>query len=180
MLNGSEPTHHATLEWAHRTMSAVYSAEIMALAHKDSGLHFSAANMTEEKLRSFDITVLSKQMEDQTPTVWTLLDSLFSADPKLQYKREWARNKARKEGNTSQQRSRTTAHDGDIEMDDVTIPVPALHLNHVEEDELNSYYQHDFCASEPLEQDPEGEDEAEDALEHGEDRYKQHIVIVSK
>ncbi|KAF8168746.1 hypothetical protein BJ912DRAFT_862514, partial [Pholiota molesta] len=152
VLKDCEVTKSAILDWAQHTINTIYSSEIMALTHKDSGLHFSATTMTEERLRSFDISVLCKQMEDQAPTVWVMLDSLFAADPKLQYKCEWARNKAKQEG--SNRRTKAAASDA----------------------ELNDYYMHEFFVSETPE-DHEPEDEPEDMLERQEDRYKKHLII---
>ncbi|KAF8167142.1 hypothetical protein B0H34DRAFT_812416, partial [Crassisporium funariophilum] len=174
MLKDCELTKLAILDWAHHTVNTIYSSEIMALAHKDSGLHFSAANMTEERLRSFNISVLCKQMEDQAPMVWAMLDSLLAADPKLQYKRDWARNKA-KQGEPNK-RTKAAASDGDIEMSDITISATKTHAV-VDEAELDDYYMHDFFDSEAREEDHEREDEPEDVVEQQEDRYKKHMII---
>jgi hypothetical protein len=157
ILKDYDISKNAAIDWAQLTMKTIYASEILGLAHQDSGLHFFASNMTEERLRSFDITALCQKFEGQAPALWMMLDSVFTADSKHQYKRDWARNKRKGEGHGKCTQA-TNHHDGDIEMDDIS--VSATDIGCVDKDD-------------------EGEDEPEDASERYEDRCKKNIMIVS-
>ena len=67
----------------------VYS-EILSLTWPDAHLHYIAKGMTENKLCEFNINNIVQQMSANAPLVWELLDALLSANPHLQYQRDWA------------------------------------------------------------------------------------------
>ncbi|GLB39303.1 hypothetical protein LshimejAT787_0604650 [Lyophyllum shimeji] len=75
-------------------MKVAYASEILSLTRRDSGLHYIAQGITEDRLREFEIEDITKQMSSHAPLVWELLDELFSANPRLRYKREWGRKRA--------------------------------------------------------------------------------------
>lgn len=115
---------HATRDTAMKTaltkVNQQFSSEISDLSSKRSGLHFNATNMTEERLRNFEITDLASQMQSQAPTFWTTMDSLLSANPKINRHREQARERAIQKG--TQRKPRVPGGEGEIDMSDVPVP----------------------------------------------------------
>jgi hypothetical protein len=66
--------------WAHTYVTQQYVAQISALVNKDSGLHFGARHMTEDKIREFDIVTLAQGIASRAPDLWQLLDVMLSGD----------------------------------------------------------------------------------------------------
>jgi len=90
-LHGHTLMHEKVSAWVQMTMKAMYTVEILSLTRPDAHLHYIAKGMTENKLHEFNIDDIIEQMSANAPLVWELLDALLSADPHLQYKRDWAR-----------------------------------------------------------------------------------------
>ena len=93
-LHGHELMHEKVSAWVRMTMKTMYTAEILSLTRPNAGLHYVAKGITENKLRRFNIDNIVEQMSTDAPLVWELLGELLSADPHLQYKRDWTRKQA--------------------------------------------------------------------------------------
>lgn len=175
-LYPNNDTQSAVEQWAQDQMNKTYSEEVMALTSIENGLHYSVSNLTEDKLRSFEIGELSSNMADLAPNVWTMLDSLFRADPRLEYKRNWACQKARAAGTARRPDPGTErTADADIGMEDVSIyPIPEDKST----EELQEYLDSIWNSDDPYMAE-EVQDEPEDAVRHAEERYDKQITIVS-
>ncbi|KAG6822804.1 hypothetical protein H0H92_012508, partial [Tricholoma furcatifolium] len=87
-------THKKTSDWAHNTMMKTCQSEIASLSRHDKGLHYMTKGITEEKLHSFDVDMISQIMSTNAPYMWELIDGLLAADAELQLKRDtWRRRK---------------------------------------------------------------------------------------
>jgi hypothetical protein len=75
------PIHEQVSTWAHTTMKAIYTSEILSLTQPKSGLHYTAKGMTEDKMGKFDIDDITEHMSADAPLLWELLGKLLSADP---------------------------------------------------------------------------------------------------
>ena len=98
------------MKWARRMTMATYVSEVAQLIHRASGFHFTAKKTTAARLQEFNIDELASRMSVLAPNLWSLLDSLLAADPKINYKREWRSGKV---PDTSQR------VDDDVDMPDV-------------------------------------------------------------
>ncbi|RDB20677.1 hypothetical protein Hypma_012104 [Hypsizygus marmoreus] len=90
-LHAHPSTHSITSAWAQVAMKNTYNTEILSLTRPDSGLHYIALGITEDKICEFDIDDITERMSTGAPHLWELLDELLSADPCLRYKHDWAR-----------------------------------------------------------------------------------------
>jgi hypothetical protein len=89
-------THTKTSNWARATMTKTYISEVAALSSQEHGLHYLVGGITEEKLRSFEISTITSA---GTPCLWELIGGLLKADGDLKSCREkWREQVAKKEG----------------------------------------------------------------------------------
>ncbi|KAG6917690.1 hypothetical protein DXG01_001460 [Tephrocybe rancida] len=112
ILNGflNHPaTCNTMAAWASQIMAKTYAAEVLGLTHKNAGYHFVAYKTSEQKLHEADISDMAGNMLRLAPNLWELLDSLLSADPKLNTECTRRRKPA-----LEKQKGR----DGDVEMED--------------------------------------------------------------
>ncbi|KDQ62451.1 hypothetical protein JAAARDRAFT_121422, partial [Jaapia argillacea MUCL 33604] len=66
--------------WAHKIVVEECRLEMLALAHKDVGMHFSARRATHESLVEFDIEAMAEVIAKTVPRLWRLFGVLLSAD----------------------------------------------------------------------------------------------------
>jgi len=117
-LHGHNLTCQKVSAWAHATMKTVYTSEILSLTRPDSGLHYIAKWITEDKLREFDIDDITEQVSIDAPLVWELLDELLSADLHLQYKWVWAWKRAQEVAAAKQRWQQGDSHSCNNDVDD--------------------------------------------------------------
>jgi hypothetical protein len=154
-----EGSQQKILKWSSRRVTDVLRDEMCKLTLKETGFHFSARKTTDAKLKEFDIQEMSNKIEDLAPGLSKLFNVLLEADPMVNYKRNWARQKVKATGTVGSKKSRTKVADGDIDMADVE-DAPA------EEEELEYWDLFDLEEVPLVEKDddePEGiDDEARD------------------
>ena len=134
------------------------------LSHKDSGFHFAAKTMTEERLKSFSIDAMATEMQNRAPDLWQLLKILLLADPQWAYKKEWARKRAGHTQNTGISEEHNSREFGEIELGDL--------------DDDNGWEDVD-ADGEELQLVDEDEDEPEDIQEKKEEQFDALISIVT-
>lgn len=110
----------SVIQWANQVTTSALQTKMSHLASKETGFHFLAKKITESKLKDFNIEEMAINMQHVGPAVWQLLSKLLEADPRMNYKRNWARKKAEASGKTHQKASHIR-HDKDIEMEDITL-----------------------------------------------------------
>ena len=93
-----------------------YISQIQVLTRKESGFHFYAKKISEDKLKQFSIDKVSKKMVELVPDLWNLLAGVLAADPNSNQRRVIQRDMPNER---REQSSRVS--DGDIEMGDVTL-----------------------------------------------------------
>ena len=142
----------------------MYTAEIWLLTRADSGLHYIAKEMTESKLREFNIDNIIEQISTSAPLVWKLLDELLSADPHHWYRRDWDQKQAREAAAAKQRPHQGASHD-DVNMTESTNLA-----------DHEPYWQF-FDQSVPIVE--EDEDEPEDIVDQVERQHASKIKIVS-
>ena len=76
-------THTKTSDWARATMMKTYISEVASLSSQEHGLHYVVRGITEEKLRSFEISTISQVMSAGAPCLWELIGGLLEADGNL-------------------------------------------------------------------------------------------------
>jgi hypothetical protein len=130
-LKHNEATRHACLNWVDAASTNMLRDEMCLLTHKDSGFHFTANKTTDSKLVDFDIQQMSVKMQSLAPRLWNTLSILLEADPKLNYKRDWARRKAESLGK-ARKKAAVVPADGDIDVANLTVP---MDIQNTEEDE---------------------------------------------
>ena len=110
-------------KWAHTYVTQRYAAQISVLVKKDSGLHFGARHMTEDRIRDIDIITLSQTIASRAPDVWQLLDVMLSGDALANNQRVKIREKRTRmkktKANAPVDRLGGTLQDGDIAMHDI-------------------------------------------------------------
>ena len=79
-------------------MAKIYISEVASLSSQEHGLHYIVGSITEEKLRSFDITTISQIMSAGAPCLWELISCLLVADEDLKSRWEKRRDRAAKKG----------------------------------------------------------------------------------
>ena len=145
--------------WARVRTMATLGSEVANLVQRANGLHFTAKKTTAERLREFDIDVLASKMSTLAPNLWSLFGSLLTADPTINYKREWTRKNV-------------TAPDNVWRTDDQDIDMLDVH----EPDEDEDQYWKDVDES-PLVGDED--DEPEDAEDQKKQRSERIAMTVS-
>ena len=55
--------------------------EIKDVANKQAGWHFSACEANIEQVEAFSIADMAVTLEQQAPSLWSLLCSLLASDP---------------------------------------------------------------------------------------------------
>jgi hypothetical protein len=137
------------VEWANQITTGILVAEMSHLASKDAGFHFQANKTTESKLKEFNIPEMAMTMQHAGPVVWKLFSKLLEADPNVNYKRDWARKKAKAAG-VVRQRSGNIQVDEDIEMEDIT------QINTQDSDYWNTYDREELPLVDDDDDEPEG------------------------
>jgi hypothetical protein len=166
-LHGHNLTCQKVSAWAHATMKTAYTSEILSLTRPDSGFHYIAKGITEDKLHEFDIDDITEQMSVDAPLVWELLDELLSADPHLRYKRVWARKRAQ-EVKQQRQQGDSRSRNNDVDMHDDQLNIASNN---------DEKYWEFFDESVQIVE--ENEDDPEDILDQVEQRHSSLIAIVS-
>ena len=80
-FKGSTLTADNTSKWVFQVSRQGYISQIRVLAKKESGFHFYANKITEERLKQFSIDKVSKKMVELAPDLWNLLAGVLAADP---------------------------------------------------------------------------------------------------
>lgn len=113
-------TPETTVTWARHFMQGIYTSEILRLTDKSAGLHFVAVKTSEKRL-------------------WTLLDTLLSASPRLNYIRGWRQRNLKK-----QKRAQTGDGGGnqDVEMGEATSAEQEEYLPEHSHAKYESFVQH--------------------------------------
>lgn len=101
-------------QWACKHTTKLYESQVIALTRRETGLHFTAKNTTEQKLKEFDIHLLAQKMQNLAPDLWELMGGLLAADSTINRKRE--RRQRKKPAKLVEPVQRD---DGDIDMRDV-------------------------------------------------------------
>jgi hypothetical protein len=109
-------TADTTSKWVFQVARQGYISQIQVLTKKESGFHFYAKNITEDKLKQFSIDKISTKMVELVPDLWNLLAGVLAADPNSNRRRAAIQTGTRRERS-----SRPGVSDGDIEMQDVTL-----------------------------------------------------------
>ena len=171
-LHGHELMHEKVSAWVHMTMKRLYTAEILMLTRPDAGLHYVAKGITEDKLCEFNIDNIIEQMSADAPLVWELLGELLSADPHLQYKRDWTRKQAQEAAAAKRwpHQETSTGSSNNHELEDVDMN----DNTNLDDDEQ---YWNFFDESVPIVE--EDEDEPEDIVDQVRQRRESKIEIVS-
>jgi hypothetical protein len=86
-----EGSQQMILKWSSHRVTGVLQDEMCKLTLKETGFHFSARKTTDAKLKEFDIQEMSNKIENLAPGLSTLFNVLLEADPKVNYRRNWAR-----------------------------------------------------------------------------------------
>lgn len=120
-LASTECTTAATEDWIFRTSGLAYAEEIKSLSKRDSGLHFNAANATEESLQDVTVQRLSGKMKKLAPRLWALFDNLMSADPDVAYQRDRKRKQRAARAGNQGPRQQTERRGVDIEACNVPV-----------------------------------------------------------
>ncbi|KAJ7200531.1 hypothetical protein GGX14DRAFT_571939 [Mycena pura] len=68
------------LHWANTLIKGRYAQAIRDLADKDNGWHFVPTRAAMEKLETFQIEDMARDMKDLSPELWDLISLLLSAD----------------------------------------------------------------------------------------------------
>lgn len=86
----SEHPHcqHAIEQWAHVHVTEQLTKEVTDLTRKSSGWHFGASTVRIEKLESFDLSVMVREMNAVAPHVCNLISCLLEADGEANRGRE--------------------------------------------------------------------------------------------
>jgi hypothetical protein len=125
-------TANNTSKWVFQVARQGYISQIQVLTRKESGFHFYANKIAEERLKQFSIDNVSKKMVELAPDLWNLLAGVLAADPNSNQRRVKKKGlPSEKRGQSS--RTGTGVGDGDIEMQDVTV-----HDIEMQEDNRNS------------------------------------------
>ena len=88
LAHPSTSTHTKTSDWARATMMKTYISEVASLSSQEHGLHYVVRGITEEKLRSFEISTISQVMSAGAPCLWELIGGLLEADGNLKSRRD--------------------------------------------------------------------------------------------
>jgi len=110
----ANPTRAASEKWVCATSTDIYQEQMAKLTRKETGFHFLAKKMTEERLTAFDVDDLALRMQSAAPDLWHLTKTLLSANIDLN-KRRSERQKDSVTKAAIQKRE-----DGDIEMGDLS------------------------------------------------------------
>ncbi|KAI0809159.1 hypothetical protein BC629DRAFT_1482619 [Irpex lacteus] len=79
-----------TAHFVSTSMTKQLTSEVSCLVQKESGWHFSAKNVTADQLEHFAIDGMADRMQEQAPTLSTLLGCLLSSGPNRTTNRERA------------------------------------------------------------------------------------------
>ncbi|KDQ57301.1 hypothetical protein JAAARDRAFT_131575 [Jaapia argillacea MUCL 33604] len=105
------------LVWSHNILKERYRQEVMSIAEKKAGLHFTARKATHDQVLTFDIDIITDQMMALAPGVWRLLDVLLSADEAAV--RRCRRRQRKKSAEVGEKRARSnTLHEETAQGDD--------------------------------------------------------------
>ena len=165
-------TANNTSKWVFQVSRQGYISQIQVLARKESGFHFYANKITEERLKQFSIENISKKMVELAPDLWNLLAGVLAADPNSNQRRV-KKTGLQNEKRSQSSRTGTGVGDGDIEMQDVTI-----HDIEMPEDNRSlDWIENDTETEVPLVGDDE--DEPEDLLDQLDHQENALATIVS-
>ena len=95
-------THTITSDWARATTTKTYISEVVSLSSQEHGLHYLARGITEEKLRSFEISTINQIMSAGAPCLWELIGRLLEANGDLKSRRDKRQEQAAKKGRREQ------------------------------------------------------------------------------
>ncbi|KAI1783104.1 hypothetical protein LXA43DRAFT_1135135, partial [Ganoderma leucocontextum] len=79
-LETDPATSPAVATWATVFTRNVCRDELLALTHRDAGLHFTAKYASQDQLENFNISQLVEQYRTAAPVLWGLIQVLLDAD----------------------------------------------------------------------------------------------------
>ncbi|KAF7981236.1 hypothetical protein HWV62_34597 [Athelia sp. TMB] len=68
---------------AHELVNKTYTREILALSNVQAGLQFRASSASAEQVAAFNIADMETKIRQRAPGLWSLMDNLLSADPRV-------------------------------------------------------------------------------------------------
>jgi glycerophosphoryl diester phosphodiesterase len=89
-------TYSIVSNWGIKQATSMYKQQMSKLISKENGFHFLTGKMTQEQLQSFDVEDLMKQMMVIAPDLWNLMETLHTADARINYQQAWTQRTLKK------------------------------------------------------------------------------------
>lgn len=74
--------------WANLLIKNTASSDVLTLAQKDSGWHFSAANAQADQILAFQIEEMAMMIRRKTPDLWSLICGLLTKEERFKEKED--------------------------------------------------------------------------------------------
>ena len=117
-FDGTPPVSKPLNDWSIQHVTEACSADLLKLAHQNTGFHYPVKDLTEDRIVNFNVEEYATQLEEHGPTLWHVFGRLFeTATEKTAYMREYRKRRTQNTGSSTSKGPRQA----DVDMEDVGV-----------------------------------------------------------